>query len=317
MDHRPILLNGRGVRSADGNRGTVVESSSEEQALLRWQQGEFEAAEVLLAEQYRRAISEMNVQELQRQLQSEYSSRLNLGSLEATAEFVEDLVAGGSPEVLLRWFLGDALGSSALPASVLTGTGKPSGMERFPYVSYCLKVSLMFHFGLAFRHITTRPTNRIDLEYFFYLPFTLGFSSGDQLHRDLFRHVALAKNDFCHRDDLKNDFHRLLRHGESAPEALNQAKPPELAADSFTARMWAKHMKPVSQRRENLAKSLSPEDQRRLIDQFKAMMNGEKDDAPLSEGDQDFLFRSVEIHRDGPCVCGSDKSFRECCGVGV
>lgn len=271
-----------------------------------------------MAEQYRRAIGEMNVEELQRQLQSEYSSRLNLGSLEATAEFVEDLVASGSPEVLLRWFLGDALGSSVLPASVLTGAGKSSGLEqRFPYVSYCLKVSLMFHFGLAFRHITTRPTNRIDLEYFFYLPFTLGFSSGDQLHRDLFEHVALPKNEFCHRDDLKNDFHRLLRHGESAPEALNQTKPPELTADSFTARMWAKHMKPISQKRENLAKSLSPEDQRRLIDKCNAMMNGEMDDAPLSEEDQDFLFRKVEIHRDGPCVCGSNKSFRECCGVGL
>jgi len=318
MDHRPILLRGRGVRSADGKRGTVVDSSSEEQALLRWQQGDFEAAEELLAEQYRRAISEMDVEALQRQLQSEYSKSLKLDSLEATAEFVEDLVESANPELLLRWFFGEALGESILPDSVLTRAGAPSGLgQRFPYLSYCLKVSLLFHFGLAFRHITTRPTNRIDLEYCFYLPFTLGFSSGDQLHRDLFEHVALPKNDFCYGDDLKHDFRRLLSHREHDPEALEAVKPPELAPDSFTCRMWEKHMKPVSQRRENLAKSLSPEEQQRLIEQLRTMMDGEMDHDTAPECHQDFLFRKMQIHRDGPCVCGSSKSFGECCGAGI
>lgn len=318
MDHRPVLLKGQKVRTAEGERGTILPPSREEQALLRWQQGDFEAAEELLAEQYRCSICEMDTEELQRQLQSEYSKRLTLGTLSATAEFVEDLVASGNPKLLLQWFFGDTLGESTLPDSVLPQAGVRSGLDqRFPYTSYCMKVSLLFHFGLAFRHISTRPTNRVDLEYFFYLPFSLGFSSGDQLHRDLFQHVSLPKNDFCHRDDLKHDLRRLWNHGQNDPEALKRVKPPELAADSFTAQMWAKHMKPVSQNRENLAKSLSPEAQRRLIDKYKSMMNGEMDDDPTPEGNVDFLFRPMEIHRDGPCICGSSKSFRECCGAGI
>jgi hypothetical protein len=75
--------------------------------------------------------------------------------------------------------------------------------------------------------------------------------------------------------------------------------------------MWDKHMKPVSQRRENLAKSLSPEEQHRLIEQLRTMMDGEMDNDTAPECDQDFLFRKMQIHRDGPCVCGSSKSFRE------
>lgn len=35
MDHRPLLLGGQGVRSADGKRGTVIEASGDEQAILR------------------------------------------------------------------------------------------------------------------------------------------------------------------------------------------------------------------------------------------------------------------------------------------
>lgn len=314
MDYRPIVLNAKRVRDGEGKHGTVLQQSREEEALLRWQQGDFEAAEELLAEQYRRSIREMDVEALQRQLQSEYSPRLNLPTLSATVEFVEDIVACGDPELLLRWFIGDAFGESSLPPSALPKTGIKSGIEHcFPYTSYCLKISLLFHFSLAFRHVSTRPTNRIDLEYFFYLPFTLGFSSGDLLHRDLFESIRRPKNDFCYRDDLKLDFRRILNEGSNNPLLLQQVKPPDLAPDSFTFQMWAKHMKPVSGKRENMAKSLSEEAKRKLMDKFENMRKGELVENLSPNREDDFLFREVHVHLDGPCICQSGKSLRECC----
>ena len=44
----------------------------------------------------------------------------------------------------------------------------------------CLRVDSLFLFGLTSGLIGTRPTNRVDLEYFYYLPFGNVFTSNDK-----------------------------------------------------------------------------------------------------------------------------------------
>jgi hypothetical protein len=54
-----------------------------------------------------------------------------------------------------------------------------------PYAAYCNRVLLLFHFALLGGLIGTKATNRIDLEYLYYLPFATAFASGDALHATL------------------------------------------------------------------------------------------------------------------------------------
>jgi hypothetical protein len=55
-----------------------------------------------------------------------------------------------------------------------------------PYTAFIARLEAIFMFSLHDGIVTTGPTNRIDIEYFKYLPFTEVFSSSDRLHVTLF-----------------------------------------------------------------------------------------------------------------------------------
>lgn len=314
MDHRPVVLDGRWIRSGSGERGAEVPVQAEATALMRWQQGAFRAGEEALVERYRDAIQGIETEALQCTLHTEYSPRLKLKSLEHTAEFVSDLMAGAEPRRLLKWFFTAVIPDERLLSIATTKCGNARIEKRFPFFGHCMRVSLIFHFALAFRLVSARPTNRIDIEYLFYLPFTLGFSSGDKLHRQLFEFVRLGKNDFVHRDALKADLGRIKDHLRDNPEDGKLVRPPDLAAGSFTTMMWTKHMKPTSRRRDELMDKLSPEAEKRLVEHCERLRSGQSDESTEDLEEPEFLFRQIEVQPDGPCFCGSGKAFRECHG---
>jgi len=64
---------------------------------------------------------------------------------------------------------------------------KMPGVREFsPYAHYCLRTLLIFQAGLAFGLLSTRGTNRIDLEYLLYAHFGYVFCSNDKFHRVIF-----------------------------------------------------------------------------------------------------------------------------------
>lgn len=315
MDYRPTMLGARGIQAATGEQGHVLDVQREAQVLTKWQQGHFDEAEEILAERYRQSLRSMDVESLQKSLHAEYSPRLSLRSLEATAEFVDDLIEGGDAEKLLRWFISDCFGDNKLLAVALSNLPEKSRLEaRLPYTTFCLRLALIFHFGLAFRLVSTRPSNRIDLEYLFYLPFTRGFSSGDILHHEFFKVVGLEGNDFVHRVDLKQDFSRILEHVRKHPESAELVQPPNLDPDSFTSMMWGKLMKPRTERRGELMRKLSPDQEQRLLDHVLKFTDGIEDHSDTPVEGRDVLIRKYEVSADSPCICGSHNSFRDCCG---
>lgn len=315
MDFRPIILGGKSVKAATGERGHILEVQPEAQVLAKWQQNRFEEAEEILAARYRDTLRSMDVGRLQKFLHGEYSPRLNLTSLAEAEEFVDDLIEGGDPKMLLSWFFHDAFGDGELLTDALSKLPKESRLEaRLPYTTFCLRVSLIFHFGLAFNLVSTRPSNRIDLEYLFYLPFTRGFSSGDKLHHEFFEMVGLKGNNFVGRDDLKEDLKRLLEYEKENPESAKLTHPPDLAPDSFTSMMWRKLMKPATTKRGELMEQLSPEQEKRLLERILKLADGIEDPEQVPEEKQDFLIRKYEMSAKSPCICGSGKPFGECCG---
>src|SRR6266566_8971960 len=87
----------------------------------------------------------------------------------------------------------------------MTHTAKNGSLGKLaPYTAYCVRVALIFHFALAFNLISTRATNRIDLEYLYYAPFCHAFSSGDTFHRKTAQLVMPAQK-YIDRDVLKKD----------------------------------------------------------------------------------------------------------------
>lgn len=73
---------------------------------------------------------------------------------------------------------------------------------------------LRVHAGI----ITTRSANRIDVEYFKYLPFTEVFSSNDRLHATLFPVFAHRRQDFVSGSALKSALREMVDHYDALPE---------------------------------------------------------------------------------------------------
>ena len=93
-------------------------------------------------------------------------------------------------------------------------------------------------FGLHAGIITTRATNRIDIEYFKHLPFTEVFSSGDRLHATLFPVFARRDQNFVAGSDLKTalremaDYYDHLSKDEKKQGSMNYADYPPVKMDN-------------------------------------------------------------------------------------
>jgi hypothetical protein len=70
-------------------------------------------------------------------------------------------------------------------------------------------------------HISTeRPSNRMDIAYLFYLPFSQVFISGDRLHRRCAPLFLRANQEFVWGPDLKEDLRRMNAHYLTLPETV-------------------------------------------------------------------------------------------------
>lgn len=95
-----------------------------------------------------------------------------------------------------------------------------------------------------------KQSNRIDLDYIYYLPFCMVFCSGDKLHEKLAPVFLDSDQTFVTRDELKADlasiieYWKVLSEGERTERSRElDSYPPEVES-SFTHQMWKKYMRP-------------------------------------------------------------------------
>jgi hypothetical protein len=320
-DGRPVLRKGKSVTSG-GQTGMILEQSPEDEALLRWQRGSFLAAEKLLATEWRRVSQAIDLEGAQRVLRDHYSRHAKPRSLAEVATLVGELLQSAPPRKLVSWFLTDSEILANKFEEPLSKIERNSAFKldvELPYTSRCLRVALIFHFGLAFGLVSTRSTNRIDLEYLYYLPFCMVFSSGDFLHRDLVQFISKDQI-FIPRDVFKADLKGLAMWWRSLAakeqeEERHRIGPPEFEA-SVTHQVWKKFMKPGYRERTPLKQKMSPEGEEKMMDHIRKMMKGVVPAGPsdLSIDDCDFVVHKRNVRLDGPCICGSDRMFKDCCG---
>jgi hypothetical protein len=95
-----------------------------------------------------------------------------------------------------------------------------------------------------------RKSNKVDIEYLYYLPFCMVFTSRDDLHVRSAPLFLRADQSFIHGDDLKADLKRLDEYYDALPEETKKQSIYSFAAyppddDSFlVTRLWKKHMRP-------------------------------------------------------------------------
>jgi hypothetical protein len=318
---RPIINPGRIVTS-HGKSGIVLAQGPEEEALLRWQVGEFSKAEELLADAWRATSRAIDLEAMQRILRKNYAGQMHIGSLDEAASVAESVLRSETPSQVLRWFLKDCeIDPDSLPSGIepFDGRGPFFIHAELPYTVRCIRLALIFHFGLAFGLISTRVTNRLDLEYLYYVPFCNVFSSGDALHHKLLPFVLGPNQMVVKREPFKADLAGLAiwwsSLSDEEKEKERQRSGPPVFEHSLTFQIWTKFMKP-GWRNDRLKEKLSSTAEDKMFKHVsKLLAEAAPGTSPHQASDDcDFLVKRQFVRFSSPCICGSDKTFRDCCG---
>lgn len=244
---------GRPVRVA-GKTGIVFEHPPEAEAFMRWQKREFLELERQFASLWRKQLDNTDLSTSVEWLRMIGLDRKPCKSLEEAKSLAESFV--NSPEkraeqIEMARLLLD--GTPELYSEILKrweAAGNVPLSQYAPYTAYVFTIELFFHLALKYGIIgTTRASNRVDIAYLFYLPFSMVFVSSDRLHRRCAPLFLRANQDFVWGYDLKEDLGRIDEHYRKLPDHIKElglcafASYPPLGSESLVTRLWSRHMR--------------------------------------------------------------------------
>jgi hypothetical protein len=329
MDGRIVRPVGAVKQTSDGQRGVLHEESPEEIAIGNWRRGRFAEGEVALSERWRQMIRTTNLEQLREGSDLFTKAGIDLHSINDVLRFV-DTPLGSRQEYggVLKNMIGlfDIIPEKASEAFYRWETGNYSDIESFaPYFSYCARIALAFNFSIKTGVITTRRSNRIDIEYLYYLPFAMAFSSRDRIHEEIVPAFMRENQTFIDGDDLKRELGALAESWRSKNETertewlkLHRIYPPREECP-IIHKLWQSHMKPEEEiLKSQDSRTLDGDTSDALVERVLKDLAGSQtlsdstDLASIDLGKMDFVGSKRKIFKDDPCPCGSGKPFCEC-----
>ena len=200
----------------DGSKGVFIDSTPTQELLERWAKGDFEAAEKDFAKVWRDELSKIKLEELFRTVKA--ARREHIKSATDVIRLVDSILSGRNYEILRNAL--EIVGAPQPQVDAVVNAwrkaGKPPIHLFIPYTFFTLRIELYFLIGLAHQVVSTRDTNRIDIEYLKYLPFTQVFCSSDKLHIDTAPHFLMPHNQFVSGADLKAAMREIADHWEGS-----------------------------------------------------------------------------------------------------
>lgn len=273
MDRRPIVGGGQQVTSADGRKGFVVGVQPENEAVLRWRHGDFSEADLEFASNWRKAIEAANLELEKRKLPK---LMVPIKSLPELRGLVDTMLSDPDSQVSLLEHLMELLRLQGYIRDWVRSrwrNNEHTSIKGFaPYAHHCLRVNLLFYFGMSSGLLGTRNSTIVDMEYLYYVPFCRVFSSGDKFLQRMASLVLGDDQSFVGRDDLRQALDEVAVRREAAssasPTSPVQDPPVDPDENSLIQALWKKHRgrfvpqtnrEPISRERsEQIMKELKP-----------------------------------------------------------
>ena len=281
-----VLLGGaKKIEGNDGRRGVFFDEPKEYEVLRNWRAGRYSEAEELMAEDWRQTTAEIDLEGIRKTYSERFKNIPAPRTVEQIVAVVDDLLMKDDIKLksdLLTTLLDFIQGPEEFRNRIFDRwlkSGMPRLAEFSPYSNYCLRTLLVFYGGVAYGVISTRATNRVDLEYFFYAHFGYVFCSNDKFHRQLAPYVLGPFHTFVQADDLKKDLRWLhdewagLSEAEREQRAYDYGSYPPQNADSITAQLWVKYMRPWTPGSGNRALRMTEEEKEKLIEELKPFID--------------------------------------------
>lgn len=312
---RPILSGGRTVE-LEGKTGVIFKESPEMEASHRWQKGEFLEIERNIAKAWRQELALMGNEDY-----SQFDDFLSKIGKPKTFKELKDKVDAFIDVISLDFgmiLMGVMPAGREKVVKHWQETGSKPLREFAPYFTYVLSVDLFFCLGTAAKLFEVFPhsqTHKVDMAYFYYLPFCSIFTSSDKIHITLSSIFMRPDQTFVSGSDLKVDFAKLDTYYDALPEEVKNrgsmifAPCPPDDTSFLTTRLWDKYMSKTwrsikdSARKFDGTDKINPEIEKSLIDHLKKFTKEAKsvDSSRLPDSDlaDNMIIRHMVSARKG------------------
>jgi hypothetical protein len=318
FDGRPHVGIKKTVASESGMRGYLIEETEEEKSIYKWKDGNFTEADHELSALWRMKTTQEDLLEgLKKSLNS--NATIKFADFQELNKFVNESITYPATQqfLLISLFQNydiDAMTSVQILSRWYQG-GKPLIKDFAPFAFHCLKVDTLFLFGLTSGLIGTRPTNRVDLEYLYYLPFGNIFTSNDKVHKNLVPLLLRDYQKFIVGTELKEDLKSIVAFLNTLEieERRKFKNVPPIIDSSMTFQLWKEFFNyPV---RNNWNRNISEKEKEMMkekMKEFERALDGDSINLELGE-DPEFIIKESWLSSTDPCYCGSGKKVIDCC----
>jgi hypothetical protein len=318
FDGRPHVGIKKAVASESGMQGYLIEETEEEKSIYKWKDGNFTEADHELSALWRMTTTQEDLLErLKKSLNPD--AKVKFADFQELNKFVTEIITSPATQQFLLISLFQNYDIDAMTSVQIYGRwnqeGKPLIKDFAPFAFHCLMVDTLFLFGLTSGLIGTRPTNRVDLEYLYYLPFGNIFTSNDKVHKNL---VPLLLRDYQKfivgpelKEDLKNivDFLNTLE----IEERRKFKNVPPIIDSSITFQLWKEFFNyPEKSNWNRDISNREKEMMKEKMKEFERALDGESINLESGE-DAEFVIKKSWLSKTDPCFCGSGKKVVDCC----
>jgi hypothetical protein len=283
MGGRAIISGGVQLEADNGRRGVFFDSRPEDEALLRWSEGQFQELEHLLALRWRESTRNVDLEAFVRSFRKVRPKGPKIEDLESLAKAAAAAREGTAGQYKL---LCDVISTLEIDQSIARkaiarwkSVGKPKIKQYCPYSLFCYAVTLFTFVGIGENLITTRPTNLIDLQYLYYIPFCDVFVSNDNLHKNTVPLFMNTNQIFMEGGRLKKDLELVQASWDQCDESVHSkgtmsfARFPPRDLELATARVWDKFVPDWRWHADQPEPTRTPEDDARTMERLKPMMD--------------------------------------------
>jgi len=287
---RVMLAGGRHVQLGD-KKGVVFERSSEAEAVSRWGKREFLELERNIARQWRRALTNIDLNAMTQSVMDSLGPWRRPKSLQDARMMADTIFDNIDSEWLIRFGL-KVLGAPETVEHVVNTwvhKRRPPLRDHLPYFAFMLSINIFFCLVLPTQLLSkVKPSHMIDLAYLYYLPFCSVFTSKDNFHADIVPLFLSSEQTFVNGTQLKEDLRRLVAHYETLPEDVLKtglihfaAYPPDDTGFLVT-RLWDKYLPGWRAARDKPKPVRDPEEEKRLVEEI----NRQTDSPELQPSDE-------------------------------
>ncbi len=247
-----LISSGRPVKE-DNKAGIVIEETPESAAFNRWQQRDFLAVERNQAKTWRNHMSNLNLEDLYKLLRNFPLNYESTKRLEDIKDLVMSFLSDPSYFQQQLYFVYKLINIPEIYfyniLNLWRYRGQKSIAQYAPYASYVLLIDLVFIISMKRGFISSqRPSNRTDISYLKYLPFSNIFVSNDRLHKMLAPLFLREDQEFIWGEDLKADLKIINNYFIELPDEIKEkgiyyfASSPPINKDCLTTSIWKRHM---------------------------------------------------------------------------